>query len=152
MDPKVNQKARVQIINGPNINLTGLRQTNIYGDQPIEQYIFNLRDKFPNVKIDHYQSNVEGEIINKIQEVGFEYNGIIINAGGYSHTSVAIADAIAAVSCPCVEVHISNVYAREEFRHKSWMSQYCDGTISGFGLEGYTLALIHLVSKYGNRR
>ncbi len=152
MDPKVNQKARVQIINGPNINLTGLRQKNIYGDQPIEQYIFKLRDKFPNVKIDHFQSNIEGEIIDKIHEVGFDYNGIIINAGGYSHTSVAIADAIAAVSCPCVEVHISNVYAREEYRHKSWMSKYCDGTISGFGLEGYTLALIHLVSKYGNRR
>jgi 3-dehydroquinate dehydratase II len=152
MDPKVNQKAKIQIINGPNLNLIGLRERQIYGDQPIEQYIFNLREKFPNVRIDHFQSNVEGELIDKIHEVGFEYNGIIINAGGYSHTSVALGDALAAVSCPCIEVHISNVYSREDYRHKSWLSKHCDGIISGFGLEGYTLALIHLISKYGNKR
>jgi 3-dehydroquinate dehydratase-2 len=152
MDPKVNQKARIQIINGPNINLTGLREKHIYGEQPIEQYIFNLREKFPNVKVDHFQSNVEGELINKIHEVGFEFNGIIINAGAYSHSSIAISDALAAVTCPCVEVHISNIFAREDFRHKSMISKNCDGIISGFGLEGYTLALIHLISKYGNRR
>ena len=152
MDPKVNQKAKIQILNGPNINLTGLREKKVYGEQPIEQYIYNLREKFPNVKIDHFQSNIEGEIINCIHEVGFEYNGIIINAGGYAHTSISIMDALSAVSCPCVEVHISNIYAREDFRHKSLISKSCDGVVSGFGLEGYTLALIHLISKYGNKR
>lgn len=152
MDPKLNQKAKIQIINGPNLNLTGMREKKIYGEQPLEQYLFNLRDKFPDVRVDHYQSNVEGEIINKIHEVGFEYNGIIINAGAYTHTSIAIADALAAVTCPCVEVHISNIYAREEFRHKSFLSAKCDGVISGFGMDSYTLALIHLISKYGNKR
>lgn len=129
------------IINGPNLNLLGVREPNVYGTQTFETYLQTLCANFPKVQIDYYQSNVEGEIINKIQEVGFSYDGIILNAGGYSHTSVAIHDAIAAVTTSTVEVHISNIYAREEFRHHSILSDVCKGVICGMGLKGYQFAV-----------
>lgn len=132
---------KIQIINGPNLNLLGLREPSIYGAEPIEGYIETLREKYSIIEIDYYQSNVEGELINKLHEVGFSYDGIIINAGGYTHTSVAIADAIAAIKTPVVEVHISNIYAREEYRHVSLTGKNCKGVLTGFGLDGYRLAL-----------
>lgn len=132
---------KIQIINGPNLNLLGLREPSIYGAEPIEGYIQTLREKYSIIEIDYYQSNVEGELINKLHEVGFSYDGIIINAGGYTHTSVAIADAIAAIKTPVVEVHISNIYAREEYRHVSLTGKNCKGVLTGFGLDGYRLAL-----------
>ncbi|MDQ8006165.1 MAG: type II 3-dehydroquinate dehydratase [Pedobacter sp.] len=132
---------KIQIINGPNLNLLGLREPSIYGAEPIEGYIETLREKYSIIGIDYYQSNVEGELINKLHEVGFSYDGIIINAGGYTHTSVAIADAIAAIKTPVVEVHISNIYAREEYRHVSLTGKNCKGVLTGFGLDGYRLAL-----------
>ena len=132
---------KIQIINGPNLNLLGKREKDIYGEVDFEEFLKLLSDHFDNVEIEYYQSNVEGEIINKIQEVGFKYDGIVLNAGGYTHTSVAIADAIAAVKRPVVEVHISNVFAREEFRHVSLIGPKCLGTISGFGLDSYRLAI-----------
>lgn len=131
----------IQIINGPNLNLLGKREKEIYGEISFEEYLKLLKEHFQDIKIDYYQSNVEGEIINKIHEVGFEYDGIILNAGGYTHTSVAIADAIAAIKKPVVEVHISNVFAREEFRHESLIAANCIGSISGFGLDSYRLAI-----------
>jgi 3-dehydroquinate dehydratase-2 len=132
---------KIQIINGPNLNLLGSREPSIYGAEPIEGYIQTLREKYSIIEIDYYQSNVEGELINKLHEVGFSYDGIIINAGGYTHTSVAIADAIAAIKTPVVEVHISNIYAREEYRHVSLTGKNCKGVLTGFGLDGYRLAL-----------
>jgi len=132
---------RIQIINGPNLNLLGTREKEIYGEISFEKYLKLLHEHYQNMQIDYYQSNVEGEIINKLHEVGFEYDGIILNAGGYTHTSVAIADAIKAIQRPVVEVHISNVYAREEFRHTSLISKNCLGSISGFGLDSYRLAI-----------
>lgn len=132
---------KIQIINGPNLNLLGKRETEIYGDADFEKFLKLLKDHFDDIEIDYYQSNIEGEIINKIHEVGFGYSGIIVNAGGYTHTSVAIADAIAAVQTPTVEVHISNVFAREEFRHVSLIGAKCMGSISGFGLDSYRLAI-----------
>lgn len=132
---------KIQIINGPNLNLLGKREPGIYGDMPFEKYLKLLKEHFENTEIDYFQSNVEGEIINKIHETGFSYDGIILNAGGYTHTSVAIADAIAAVNTPVVEVHISNVFAREDFRHISLIAPNCLGSISGFGLDGYRLAV-----------
>lgn len=130
------------IINGPNLNLLGVREPSIYGNQSFEQYLNNeLRKKFPSVSIEYFQSNVEGEIINKLHEAGFSYDGIILNAGGYTHTSVAIADAISAIKTPVIEVHISNIYAREEFRHRSLIAGKCKGSISGFGLDSYRLAV-----------
>lgn len=132
---------KIQIINGPNLNLLGLREPSIYGSEPIEGYIEKLREQYSIIAIDYYQSNVEGELINKLHEVGFSYDGIIINAGGYTHTSVAIADAIAAIKTPVVEVHISNIYAREEYRHVSLTGKNCKGVLTGFGLDGYRLAL-----------
>ena len=132
---------KIQIINGPNLNLIGKREKDIYGEMDFEEYLKLLKDHFDNVEIDYYQSNVEGEIINEIHETGFEYDGIVLNAGGYTHTSVAIADAIAAVKTPVVEVHISNVFAREEFRHISLIGPKCLGSISGFGLDSYRLAI-----------
>jgi 3-dehydroquinate dehydratase-2 len=130
------------IINGPNLNLLGKREPDIYGDITFEEFFEDLKDIYSGeVQLSYYQSNVEGELINKIQEVGFSYHGILLNAGGYTHTSVALRDAISAVKTPVVEVHISNIYAREEFRQHSLISAVCKGIISGFGLESYVLAL-----------
>ncbi len=132
---------KIQIINGPNLNLLGKREPEKYGSTSFESYLETLRKRFPEIRIDYYQSNVEGEIINKIHEVGFDYDGIILNAGGYTHTSVSIADAIASVSSPCIEVHITNISAREGFRHNSIVGRYCKGSIIGLGLLGYRLAI-----------
>ncbi len=132
---------KIQIINGPNLNLLGIREPTIYGNEGFDSYITQLREMYSIVEIDYYQSNVEGELINKLHEVGFAYDGIIINAGGYTHTSVAIADAIAAIKTPVIEVHISNIYAREEYRHVSLTGKNCKGVLTGFGLDGYRLAL-----------
>lgn len=132
---------RLIIINGPNLNLLGVREPAVYGNQSFTDYLETLRKKFPAAQIDYFQSNVEGELINKLQEVGFSYDGIILNAGGYTHTSVAIADAISAIKTPVIEVHISNIYAREEFRHNSLIAGKCKGSISGLGLDSYRLAV-----------
>ena len=137
---------KIQIINGPNLNLLGLREPSIYGDQGFDSYLGILRDSFSDVVIDYFQSNVEGELINKIHETGFSYDGIILNAGGYTHTSVALADAIAAVKTPVIEVHISNIYAREEYRHISLTGKNCKGVLTGFGMDGYRLALTSFLS------
>lgn len=138
---------KISIINGPNLNLLGVREPDVYGTQPFESFLTRLRQQFPEVEIDYYQSNVEGEIINKLHEVGFSYDGIILNAGGYSHTSVAIHDAVASIQTPVVEVHISNIYAREEYRRHSLLSDACKGVICGLGLDGYRYALESLVQK-----
>lgn len=137
----------IEIINGPNLNLTGRREPEIYGSVTMEQYLDELRQSFPEVQIGYYQSNVEGEIINRIHEVGFSADGIIINAGGYSHTSVALHDALAAVPAPAIEVHLSNIFAREEYRHHSLLTSACRGIICGLGLKGYELALNALLTK-----
>ena len=136
---------QVQIINGPNLNLLGSREPGIYGDESFLEFLDSLKSEYPNIEISYFQSNIEGEIINQIQETGFSYDGIILNAGGYTHTSVAIRDAIKAVKTPVVEVHISNVYAREEFRHKSMLTAVCAGVIAGFGLNSYKLAIESLI-------
>lgn len=138
---------KVLILNGPNLNLLGIRQTEIYGKQDFLSYFDELKGAYSNIQLEYYQSNVEGEIINKLHEVGFSYDGIILNAGGYTHTSVSIRDAIAAISTPVLEVHISNIYAREEFRHTSLISQVCVGTIAGLGLQGYKLAIDFFAKK-----
>ena len=132
---------KIAIINGPNLNLLGTREPSVYGSQTFEQYYEELKTRLPAVEFNYYQSNVEGELINELQRVGFEYDGIIINPGGYTHTSVAIGDAIAAIKTPVIEVHISNVHAREDFRKISHISAKCKGTIAGLGLKGYTLAV-----------
>ncbi|WP_321519463.1 type II 3-dehydroquinate dehydratase [uncultured Bacteroides sp.] len=132
---------RIQIINGPNINLLGKREPSIYGAVSFEEYLLGLRDKYSNIEIQYYQSNVEGEMINKIHEVGFDFDGIILNAGAYTHTSIALQDAIRAITTPVIEVHISNVHTRESFRHVSMISSACVGVICGFGLDSYRLAL-----------
>lgn len=129
------------IINGPNLNLLGKREINIYGKEDFESYFFQLKSSFKHIDFEYYQSNIEGEIINKIHEVGFKYDGIILNAGGYTHTSVSIADAIKAIETPVVEVHISNIFEREDFRHISLIAPNCKGSIIGFGLDGYRLAI-----------
>ena len=139
------EQMNVQIINGPNLNLLGVREKSIYGDASFETYLTSLKARFPDVTISYYQSNVEGEIINKLHEVGFSYDGIILNAGAYTHTSVGIADAIAGINTPVVEVHISNVYKREDFRHHSYLSPNCKGIIVGFGLDGYRLGIESLI-------
>lgn len=136
----------IEIINGPNLNLTGRREPEIYGSVTMEQYLDELRQSFPEVQISYYQSNVEGEIINRIHEVGFSTDGIIINAGGYSHTSVALHDALAAVPAPAIEVHLSNIFAREEYRHHSLLTSACRGIICGLGLNGYELAVNALLT------
>ncbi|MDB5012953.1 MAG: type 3-dehydroquinate dehydratase [Daejeonella sp.] len=136
---------KVQIINGPNLNLLGVREKSIYGDASFESYFEQLKAQYSILELTYYQSNVEGEIINKLHEVGFSFDGIILNAGGYTHTSVAIADAIAAIKTPVVEVHISNIYAREEFRHTSLTGKNCKGVLTGFGMNGYRLALESLL-------
>ncbi len=135
----------IEIINGPNLNLTGKREPAIYGHTTMEEMVDSLRQQFLDVEIGYYQSNVEGELINRLHEVGFTADGIILNAGGYSHTSVAIHDAIAAITAPVVEVHISNIYAREEYRRHSLLSDVCRGVICGLGLDGYKYALDYLV-------
>lgn len=136
---------RIQIINGPNLNLLGSREPGIYGKESFSEFIENLKSDYPNIDISYFQSNIEGEIINKLHESGFDYDGIILNAGGYTHTSVSIRDAIKAIKTPVVEVHISNVYAREEFRHKSMLTAVCMGVIAGFGLNSYKLAIESLL-------
>lgn len=138
---------KILIVNGPNLNLLGVREPSIYGHDSFESYMPQLRAEFPDVKIKYYQSNVEGELINKLQEVGFEYDGIVLNAGAYTHTSIALLDCIRSLRCPVVEVHISNVHAREEFRHKSMISAACLGVICGFGLAGYKLAIEGLLGQ-----
>ena len=132
---------KIEIINGPNINLLGKREPTIYGSVTFEDYLSELRNRFPDVEIGYFQSNIEGELIDRIQQVGFEVDGIIRNAGAYTHTSIALQDAIRSVTSPVVEVHISNVHTREEFRHKSMISCACKGVILGFGLDSYRLAL-----------
>jgi len=136
----------IQIINGPNLNLLGVREKSIYGDSSFEDYLVTLRKRYANITINYYQSNVEGEIINKLHEVGFSCDGIVINAGAYTHTSVAISDAIAGIKPPVIEVHISNVYKREEFRHKSLLAANCRGVIAGFGMDSYRLAVENFVN------
>lgn len=132
---------KITIINGPNLNLLGKREPTIYGHETFENYFNSLKNQFKNIELSYYQSNIEGELIDKIQEVGFEHDGIIINAGAYTHTSIAIADAISSISTPVIEVHISNTFARESFRHKSFLSNVCKGIIIGFGLDSYKLAI-----------
>ncbi|MEM7549988.1 MAG: type II 3-dehydroquinate dehydratase [Bacteroidota bacterium] len=134
------------IINGPNLNLLGKRETEIYGTQSFENYFSELESKFKDVQLEYFQSNSEGSIIDKVQEVGFSYDGIVLNAGGLTHTSVALTDAIAAVSAPVVEVHISNIHSREDFREKSLTARNCKGVITGLGLNGYDLALNYFLS------
>jgi 3-dehydroquinate dehydratase-2 len=138
---------KIQIINGPNLNLLGKREPETYGAESFESYFEKLRKRFPAIQLDYYQSNIEGEIINMLHKVGFEFDGIVLNAGAYTHTSVAIHDAIGAIKSPVVEVHISNVYAREEFRHKSLITSKCAGLITGFGIEGYAMAIEYLMGK-----
>lgn len=138
---------RIQIINGPNINLLGKREPSIYGSVTFEDFLIELRANYPDVEISYYQSNTEGELIDKIQETGFDVDGIILNAGAYTHTSIALQDAIRAVTSPVVEVHISNVHTRESFRHKSMIAAACKGVICGFGLKSYQLALEALTGK-----
>jgi 3-dehydroquinate dehydratase II len=136
----------IQIINGPNLNLLGKREPEIYGSESFEDHFEQLKKRFPQVQLHYFQSNVEGELINKIHEVGFTFDAILLNAGGYTHTSVAISDAIAGVTTPTLEVHISNIYKREEFRHKSIISKSCVGMISGLGLKGYELGILYFLN------
>jgi 3-dehydroquinate dehydratase II len=140
---------RIAIINGPNLNLLGKRETDIYGNMSFEKFLDELKEKFPQVEFSYYQSNVEGELISEIQKVGYTYDGIVLNPAGYTHTSVAIGDAIAAIKTPVVEVHISNVHAREDFRKLSHVSGKSAGSIFGLGLKGYELAVAWLISKAG---
>jgi len=137
---------KVIIINGPNLNLLGKREQNIYGDLSFEEFYTALQEKYPTIQLEHFQSNIEGELINKIQEVGFSYDGIILNAAAYTHTSVGIGDAVMAVETPVIEVHISNTFAREEFRQHSYISPVARGVILGFGLQSYELALQSFLS------
>jgi len=133
---------KILIINGPNLNLLGTRQPEIYGDKTFDAYFAELKNRFPNVDLDYFQSNHEGALIDKLHEAGNIYNGVILNAGGYTHTSVALADAVAGIRTPVVEVHISQIFAREKFRHHSYIAPKCRGSISGFGLDSYRLALL----------
>ena len=135
----------IQLINGPNLNLLGVREETIYGNRDFENYFEELKQQFPEHSLAYFQSNVEGELINKLHETGFKADGIVLNAGAYTHTSVALHDAIAAIQTPVVEVHISNIYAREEFRHKNLITSKCIGLISGFGLTGYEMAIRYLI-------
>lgn len=140
---------KIQIVNGPNLNLLGVREPGIYGSESFESYLSKLREQYPEVEIEYYQSNVEGELINKIQEVGFSFDGIVLNAGAYTHTSIALHDCIRAIKCPVVEVHISNVHQREDFRHHSFISAACKGVVCGFGLNSYRLAIEGLLLMTG---
>ena len=137
---------KILVINGPNLNLLGVREPGIYGSRGFEDYLAELKARFGEVEIDYFQSNHEGSIIDKIHEVGFSIDGIVLNAGAYTHTSVAIADAISAVTAPVVEVHISNVHRREEFRHHSYLSPVCAGVICGFGLDSYRLGIEAIIN------
>lgn len=137
---------KISIINGPNLNLLGKREPTIYGSQSFEDYLKVLKNKYPDVEIDYFQSNIEGELIDKLQEVGFDYDGIVLNAAAYTHTSVGIADAVKAIATPVVEVHVSNTFSRESFRHLSYISANAKGVIVGFGLQSYELALLSFIS------
>ena len=137
---------KILIVNGPNLNLLGKREPGIYGSSSFDDFLPQLRAKYPDVEIAYFQSNVEGELINKMQEVGFSYDGIVLNAGAYTHTSVALHDCIRAITTPVIEVHISNVHQREEFRHHSFISSACKGVICGFGLDSYRLAVEGILS------
>lgn len=136
---------KIQIINGPNLNMLGKRETEIYGSCSFDEFMAELRADFPDTEIEYYQSNVEGELINKMQETGFSVNGIVLNAGAYTHTSIALHDCIRSIECPVIEVHISNVHKREEFRRQSMISSACKGVITGFGLDSYRLAVEALI-------
>ncbi len=136
---------KVIIINGPNLNLLGTREPDVYGVNNFEEHFNFLKSCFPSSVLEYFQSNIEGELIDKLHEVGFSYDGIVLNAGGYTHTSVSIGDAIAAISTAVIEVHISNVYAREDFRHQSFMAKHCKGVIAGFGMESYRMAIQSLL-------
>ena len=136
---------RIEIINGPNLNLTGRREPEVYGTTTMEDCVARLRQAFPDVEIGYYQSNVEGELISQIQQVGFSADGLVVNLGGYSHTSVALRDALLAVPAPKVEVHLSNIFAREDYRHHSYITSACRGMICGLGLQGYELAIRSLL-------
>lgn len=136
---------KILILNGPNLNLLGKREPGVYGNESFEDYFSKLKELFPELDLHYYQSNHEGALIDKIHEVGFSFDGIIINAGGYTHTSVALADALSAVTTPAVEVHISNIHARESFRHHSYLTSRCKGMICGLGLKGYELAIRYLM-------
>lgn len=136
---------KIVLLNGPNLNLLGVREKSIYGDQDFVSFFEELKDEFPDVDLTYFQANSEGAIIDEIQRVGFEWDGIVLNAGAYTHTSIAIADAIAAVNTPVIEVHISNVHQREEFRHHSYLSAQCKGVILGFGLNSYRLGILSLM-------
>lgn len=138
---------KIAIINGPNLNLLGKREPEVYGSLTFEQYLETLKAQFPDVQIDYFQNNVEGEIVNHLHSVGFEYDGILLNAGAYTHTSVAIRDAIAGIKTPVVEIHISNIYAREEFRHTSLTAAKAVGVICGLGMKGYALGVSFFLSK-----
>lgn len=138
---------KIQIINGPNLNLLGKREPEVYGSKTFDAFYDELKKRFPQVSFGYYQSNVEGELINKLQEVGFSSDAIILNAGAYTHTSIAIHDAIASIKTPVVEVHISNIYSREEFRHTSLITSKCAGLITGFGMEGYAMAVQWALNK-----
>lgn len=138
---------KIIIINGPNLNLLGKREPSIYGNLTFEEYFKNLQKKYPNVELEYFQSNIEGELINKIQKIGFSYDGIVLNAAAYTHTSVGIGDAVKAVQTPVVEIHISNTYAREKFRHQSFIAPNAFGIITGFGMQSYELALLSLLQQ-----
>jgi 3-dehydroquinate dehydratase II len=135
---------KILLLNGPNLNLLGKREPGIYGSQTFDAYFADLKSRYPEVELHYFQSNHEGALLDKIHEVGFSFDGIVLNAGAYTHTSVALADAIKAVTTPVVEVHISNVFAREAFRHHSYLSPVCKGTLTGFGIQGYEMALRYL--------
>lgn len=137
----------IEIINGPNLNLVGAREPEVYGSVSMEHFVEGLRQRFADIEIGYFQSNIEGELIDRIQQVGFSADGLVVNAGGYSHTSVALHDALAAVAAPAVEVHISNIFAREDYRHHSLLSSACRGMVCGLGLEGYALAIEALVGR-----
>ncbi|MGB0863521.1 MAG: type II 3-dehydroquinate dehydratase [Saprospiraceae bacterium] len=136
---------KILILNGPNLNLLGKRETNIYGNQTFEEYFESLKKRFSNIQLSYFQSNIEGELINKLHEVGFDYDGIVFNAGAYTHTSIALMDAIKGIETPVIEVHISNTAHREDFRHISFIAKACKGTIAGFGLRSYDLGIMGLV-------
>ena len=138
---------QLHIVNGPNLNLLGKRETSIYGDKSFEQFFEEMKDMFPQAALNYYQSNSEGELVSYLQEVGFSSQGIVLNAGAYTHTSIALADAVAAIPAAVVEVHISQVFAREKFRHHSYLSPVCKGTITGLGIKGYALAVQWLLSQ-----
>ncbi|TAN14312.1 MAG: type II 3-dehydroquinate dehydratase [Chitinophagaceae bacterium] len=138
---------RIAVINGPNLNLLGKREPGVYGSRSFEEYFEKLKADYPDLILTYFQSNVEGELVNYLHRVGFDYDGILLNAGGYTHTSIAIRDAIAAIKTPVVEIHISNVFAREDFRHVSMIAPKCAGSIVGLGLQGYELGLLHFLKK-----